>query len=222
MKAIAVVALLAAAPSIAQAAEPAQWNGAYLGAMGGYANSDVQHTDVNGNFGGEGLVYETGGSSAAGFVGAGYDWQSGQFVLGAAADIGMMSANGEAFPSGPDEADEFYMTSKVKALASLRGRAGIALDRALIYVTAGVAAADMETLAFYIGSPSNAHDGWRNGWVAGGGLEYAINDQWSVGVEGLYYDLGTTQAYWPTFENVYLEKVKASVVVGRAGLNYRF
>lgn len=222
MKAMALAALLVSAPSIAHAADQVVWNGIHIGGSVGYVNSDVQHTDVGGNFAERGLVYETGGGSAAGFVGAGADWQSGAIVVGAAADIGMMGADGEAFPSGADEANEFYMTSKVKTLASLRGRAGFALDGVLIFATGGIAFGDVDSKAHYEGESPNIQDGWRTGWVAGGGVEYAINENWTLKTEGLYYDLGTTEAYWPGFGTIYLEKVSATVVVGRAGLNYRF
>jgi len=57
--------------------------------------------------------------------------------------------------------------------ASLRLRAGFASGRFLVYATGGLAFADFDNL----------------GWVAGGGLEYALSDHWTVGAEYLYYEI---------------------------------
>jgi outer membrane immunogenic protein len=55
-------------------------------------------------------------------------------------------------------------------LASIRARAGLPLDQFLLYVTAGAGFAD------------------DLGWVAGGGVEFALTDAVSLGVEYLHYD----------------------------------
>jgi outer membrane immunogenic protein len=67
-------------------------------------------------------------------------------------------------------------------------------------------------------------DKWKTGWTAGGGLEYAFLNNWTVRVEALYVDLGTTEgtatATTPTsncrfgFKNHYS--------LARVGLNYKF
>ena len=51
------------------------------------------------------------------------------------------------------------------------------------------------------GSSHTARSRWagskssvRAGYVVGGGIEYAIGDHVSVGVEGLYFDLGKSKA----------------------------
>lgn len=62
------------------------------------------------------------------------------------------------------------------AVGSIRLRGGLALDRVLAYVTGGAA---------FEGDV---------GWVAGGGLQYAVTDNWSVGVEYLHYDFDNDDA----------------------------
>ena len=83
---------------------------------------------------------------------------------------------------------------------SIRGRAGIAWDRALIYATGGVAFASFNTSYNFIGnlngSPlingggtfnaSNDFSNTRTGWTVGGGVDYAVTDNWSVFAEYRY------------------------------------
>ncbi len=82
---------------------------------------------------------------------------------------------------------------------SIRGRLGIAWDRVLFYGTGGVAfggittnfelnAVDAAGVPFFLQtSRSNS----RTGWTVGGGIEYAVTNNWSVGVEYRYTDFGT-------------------------------
>ena len=84
----------------------------------------------------------------------GYNWQFNQFVVGAEADASWADFG---------EAD---------SLSSIRLRAGIPIDRLLVYGTAGAAFQDFEDMS----------------WVAGAGVEYAITDQLSAGLEYLHYD----------------------------------
>ena len=67
-------------------------------------------------------------------------------------------------------------------IATLRGRVGFAADRALFYVTAGGAFTDIKpsTGALTFGG------GTEPGWTAGGGVEYAITDNWTAKIEYLY------------------------------------
>jgi outer membrane immunogenic protein len=81
----------------------------------------------------------------------------------------------------------------------------------------------------------------KSGYVAGGGVEYALDQHWSVKAEALYYDLGTTRAVAPVLSGAspvppgrpggfgippVLGQVQAVShdrgVIGRVGLNYRF
>ena len=58
------------------------------------------------------------------------------------------------------------------AVGTVRLRGGFALDRFMPYVTGGAAFQDFEDV----------------GWVAGGGVEFALTDNVSAGVEYLHYD----------------------------------
>src|ERR1700724_4613155 len=84
-------------------------------------------------------------------------------------------------------------TSQANVQGSIAGRLGIAWDRALIYGTAGVALTGfnttiVDTTGFFTGVPgTNAtFSNTRAGWTAGGGIEYAVTDNWWVRAEDRY------------------------------------
>jgi outer membrane immunogenic protein len=131
----------------------------------------------------DGIAFGTSGGS--GGVHAGYDIQTGVLVYGIEADAALGGIEG----SGTDGGDEPTLNSKVTWLATVRGRVGYAFDRFLVYATGGV--------AFAGGTLTVRHDASRAsdrqthiGWTVGGGVEYAIDDNWSAGLEYRYVDLG--------------------------------
>jgi outer membrane immunogenic protein len=101
----------------------------------------------------------------------GYNWQEETLVYGLEADV-----------SFADQTDY---------LASVRARLGFAMDNFLIYATIGGA---------FVGFDKDGHDGplfeddddSKVGLVVGGGVEYKLDSNLSVGVEGLYYAFGDT------------------------------
>lgn len=218
------------APSLLSPQKVSDWSGAYVGGSIGFASSEVKHTDLADDdrpvclFDLCGDVRDTGGNSLTGFVNAGVNWQFGQTVIGAEADYGVLDASGRSLPF--DDPNEF-LTSNIDALASVRGRVGAVLDQTFIYVTAGAAFADMDTESVYGNFGQLSVDGWRSGWVAGAGLEHAIDNNWSVRAEGLYYDFGRSEDYFdmddPANNSIgYHETVDTSVIIARIGLNYKF
>ncbi|WP_088348919.1 MULTISPECIES: outer membrane beta-barrel protein [Rhodomicrobium] len=110
-----------------------------------------------------------------GGVHVGYNWQDGARVYGLEADA--------SFGDGIDY------------LASLRARLGYAFDNLLIYATAGVAFAgfdDTEVVGSFGPFKKSVEFGGDSevGFVVGGGVEYKLASNWSIGVEGLYYGFG--------------------------------
>ena len=67
---------------------------------------------------------------------------------------------------------------------SVRGRVGYAWDRALIYGTGGVAFGD-----FNFSFSQNIWTG-QVGWTVGGGIDYALDNNWSLSAEYRYTDYG--------------------------------
>ncbi|HXZ16087.1 MAG TPA: TonB-dependent receptor [Roseiarcus sp.] len=200
------------------------WDGFYLGAQVGYGwglnDGSITYATPGGLAGQSAL-----GSSAA-FVGGettangdaigpmggvhfGYNRQYGQWVTGLEGSVDPTVMNRNLAISVPDLAADPMGTKGIAATAtgsiwsqiqaSLRARAGYALDRMLIYGTAGVAfgefastfqlyGIDNTTLApFYA---ANEHSALRVGWTVGAGVEFAVNPHWSVRGEYRYTDFG--------------------------------
>jgi opacity protein-like surface antigen len=71
-------------------------------------------------------------------------------------------------------------------LATVRGRAGYAFDRLLVYGTAGGALGDVR--ANFSDDPVSSAT--KAGWAAGAGVEFALDRNWSAKAEYLFVDLG--------------------------------
>jgi outer membrane immunogenic protein len=104
-----------------------------------------------------------------------------------------------------------------KWLATVRGRLGYAFDRFLPYITAGLAAGDINATrpGFPGGSATNA------GWTVGAGLEVGIASNVSIKAEYLFVDLGDFNCGF----NCGLAangNVSHDANVFRGGLNVRF
>jgi outer membrane immunogenic protein len=212
---------------------PFTWTGFYVGGSAGFISQNTQGTDLGGPSGGDGLIGRAGdqyGISGVGGlfgVNVGYNWQfDPRWVLGIEADIAGSTINNTfnfssfRLPS--------YVSSKLSSLGTVRGRIGYAFDRVLLYATGGFAYGHVQNGAAYnytnTANYTVSTSGTRTGWTAGAGLEYAYLNNWTVRVEGLYVDLGSTTGSAPGsgptsgcrfgFKNRY--------TLGRIGLNYKF
>jgi outer membrane immunogenic protein len=151
-------------PPAVQAAAPANdWTGFFLGALGGYGWGTAG-TDAVGDV-------DTDGFDVGGYAGA--NWQWGNFVVGGEGDILYPWRDGSQ--AGLDVEQGLN--------GSLRARAGIALDRFLIYGTAGGAATDLK-LSGNGDSDSQA----LFGWTAGAGVEGMLTNNITARVEYRYTD----------------------------------
>ena len=120
------------------------------------------------------------------------------------------------------------MTDEVKnkSLASVTGRVGYALDRWLPYVKAGGAwTSDLyNTYNTSTSATSSNASASRNGWTAGGGIEYTIISNLSIFIEYDWYDFGTKSVNFNT--NVSglpaAVDVKERDSVVKVGLNWTF
>ena len=81
-------------------------------------------------------------------------------------------------------------TADVDLLTTVTGRVGYARDKWLAYAKGGWAGADIELTLFDHGTPVRANSSdWANGWTVGGGGEYSICKNLSLGVEYDYAEL---------------------------------
>jgi outer membrane immunogenic protein len=183
------------------------WTGFYVGLNAGVGFSQSNNTNVT--VGGVTTTYSSGDNN--GFVGGGqvgYNWQTGQFVFGVEADIQYADLGRNNNIGG-----FYYGGSSSNYFGTVRGRVGYAFDRALLYVTGGLAYGDV---GGGVSSNTNA------GWTVGGGLEYAFTNNWTAKIEGLYVniDRGSGTFVAPTYV-VNVDKNSDFGVV-RVGLNYKF
>jgi outer membrane immunogenic protein len=182
----------------------------------------------------------TGSANATGFVGGGQvgcNWQSGRFVLGIEGDFNAFDANAAFTGIGISTIGPAAVTNSVKTswLATVRPRAGVAFDRSLLYVTGGVAFADVRYTQTYSDQTPETAFGTsqasqtKTGWTVGAGWEYAFTDNWSAKAEYLYVrfpSMNTTTfvADSPPFTgtNVLHGTATLQANIFRVGLNYRF
>jgi outer membrane immunogenic protein len=196
------------------------WTGWYVGANGGYSwgrgATDVTETLVTtltvGPLTGSisSTAFGTGTTKLNGALGgaqAGYNWQTDRFVFGIEGDIQATGQRGSILfcPTGTLVAgcalNSVSANVKLPWFGTLRGRVGVAWDRVLFYATGGLAVGEIKVdgaesfagaqplLAGPFGSASR--NTTRTGWVVGGGVEGAIDNNWSVKAEYLHMDLGS-------------------------------
>lgn len=156
---------------------------------------------------------------------AGYNWQTGNIVYGILGDMNWVSGKESAtlFPFGPLGAS-IGATSKFDWMATARGRLGVAFSNVLLYGTGGVAFAHFSDAWGFnvLGAQEFSSDKVRTGWTAGGGLEYMLTRNWSLGVEVLYADFGKTTASFNNGVGTYVSSFKHSVSTARAALNWKW
>lgn len=174
------------------------WTGLYVGINGGYGwgTSDFSAPFATGSF-------ETNGGVVGGTLG--YNWQHGQFVLGAEGDIDWSNIGGSATCGGT--------TCSVNNdwLGTVRGRFGYAFDRFMPYITGGLAVGNINTNIAGVGSA----DDIKAGWTVGGGLETHISGPWTAKIEYLYVDLGRGGS-------VAGSDADFTTNIVRGGINYKF
>lgn len=176
------------------------WTGFYVGANAGYGWGNVNGNNL-------GQIGDLDGFVGGGQIG--YNYQIGQFVIGAEADFqGADLGNGSNLG---------LASVKTEYFGTVRARVGVAFDRFLPYITGGWAYGNVKTsipaIAF---SADRSHTG---GWVIGGGLEYAFTNNLIGGVEYLYVDLGEKNVLNNGFGQA---KVGTDFSVVRARLSYKF
>ena len=152
-------------------------------------------------------------------VQGGYDFQDGYFVYGVAADWTWTNLKTLA----TNNSGSLSWRSKVNWLASVRGRAGIALERNLMYITGGLAVGSFsEETAIGDADFHVTHRDVVLGWVAGVGLEHKFTPNWSGFVEYRHYAFGkNTETVVNTVKTSNYDFTHA-VDTLTVGMNYRF
>jgi len=176
------------------------WTGLYVGANAGYSWG---RTDVDYTLGG----VPTGSTTLEpnSFLGGGqigYNWQLGSLVLGVEGDIAWRGgSDSTTFTSGNIFGDFAFFNTEQNWVGTVRPRIGFAAQNWLLYGTGGLAFGGFqhgftETRPGVVTRTATDSDK-KAGWTAGGGVEYSFNPSWSLGVEYLYMDFGSTTLNQP-------------------------
>jgi outer membrane immunogenic protein len=183
------------------------WQGFYIGINAGYGfgaftngGSDL-FSSANG-----GLIGLTGG----------YNFQlAPNIVLGAEADFAFANLR-------ESHTSYFGFTSSgtIDDIMTLRGRAGYTIERAMVYVTGGLAGSNNNIVLnsffplFYGGQSK-----FQTGWAVGGGIEFMFTNSLSAKAEYLFTSVGSDRYF--DFSPAALQSgVDTSAIKG--GLNYHF
>ena len=202
------------------------WNGFYIGVMGGYGWSDertvtvggVSFTTANGDLNG-GFI---GGTIGYNFAPAASSW-----LIGFEADAAWANLR-HSVTGGLGPLVTLTVEDKIQALGSVTGRLGWTWGPGLIYVKGGWAWADNKLSAALttgglvappvtvLASESHLH----SGWTVGGGLEYLFAPNWSGKIEYMFADYGNE-----TYANGLVAGgigLSAKVHTIKGGINYHF
>ena len=176
--------------SVAPQAQPftsEQWEGFYLGTHVGAVESSTGIFDSDGTiFGMDGGTVFTNDLNVTGGVHAGFNVQSGNRVFGIEADYSWTDAGRNHFINGTDH----FASSQIDGFGSIRGRAGLAVDNALIYFTAGVGLIDLNLSGTNDpGAPGTSDVSFDEQITAvvGAGAEAKLSSNVSARLEYLHY-----------------------------------
>lgn len=182
------------APAPVMAAAPIfTWTGLYVGGQVGYAWDKISANTWG--WGGNSSVTRGG---VVGGAHIGYLFQPGPIVLGAEADLEGSSLSGSGIRG------------------SVRARAGVAFDRALVYATGGLAWGNFKYTDLTLWPWATTYSKTHTGWTVGAGVEYALTNNWSARVEYRYTDWGKINTAWT---NNSIHRTEHAV---RVGASYRF
>ncbi len=246
---------MAAPAPVAYAAPVFTWTGFYVGVNAGAAWSGKDGCAMGGDYNngtytswnGYGATCDSDRNTS--FIGggqAGFNYQMGALVLGLEGDIDWMGrghGHGYDYDStttyvegGPYEGTYSYRGGHAgETLSTIRGRLGFGIDRALFYVTGGVAFRDSGSNGTVVYDDGNGgvynytHTSSDNnvGWAIGGGLEYALTNNVSAKLEYIHAQFDKDNGYYTSTDinapaMAFSGKRDNSVDAVRVGLNFRF
>lgn len=203
--------LYSTTPMAIEVYEPvSDWTGFYVGIFGGAAFNPAGpgiiqiDQDLDGNFnepivGGLAAAFGNNftGSHDGGFFGGiegGYDHQMDKFVIGGIVDIGYVDYTDRqsGFSSTPAS---YTQISDLGWLGTIRARGGyLVTEDVLAYVHGGLAVGETR-FSFPSTNPNGVSRGGNTtsvGFQVGAGVEAKLTENWSLGVEYAYTNLGET------------------------------
>ena len=199
------------------------WDGFYLGLVAGGALQNSNFDDKScaltcSSWNVNGSGFTVGGT-------AGWNYQVGSGVIGIESDLNWANFQG----SFTDPQWTSKQSAKWDGFATVRGRAGLAFDRVLMYATGGVAFVKVDDFAEGNQPPGGCTthcyslNNVQTGIVVGAGAEYALSGPWSAKTEYLYVALPSKRVHdsIATASN-FTYAVNSDAHIIRFGLNYSF
>jgi outer membrane immunogenic protein len=210
----------------AMAAPVYDWSGFYVGVFGGggYGNHNV-----NNAFGSTGLADFTANYSSTGGVAggeAGYNWQSGSYVVGLEGDLFWSGMKGNDASAVNSTANPFPINSvdadNLRWGGTIRVRAGYTIDRWMLFFTGGYAFGDI--VHTNTAATIDKFTVQANGLTAGGGIAYALTNNVIGKFEYRYYNFnGYSRPGTPLTPNGQLPYTTQSTYsVVTLGLDFKF
>lgn len=199
------------------------WTGFYVGGHFGYGWAFPELTQVPS---GVAIINPPRPRGILGGAQAGYNFQSGSWVIGIEGDYTWSRVAGSSncvVPQGIIDCK-----GEPDTYATIAARLGYAVDRTLWFAKGGAAWMSegfrqlAVTIPTCVGTPcTGSNSTW--GWTAGGGVEYAVDSNWSVKLEYTFLDYPTEERVTVSngvSQNVF--DVTRTFHLIKAGLNYRF
>ena len=207
------------------------WTGFYLGVHAGYGWGERDFDlDDNPGFNDDfPFEYDLDGFVGGAQIGANYQWN--WLVVGIEGDVSWAPMDEEiSYDLGFGGLNEdISAEAELNWIASVRARAGLALDRFMIYGTGGWAFADVDVDVDMRDSCGfcNDDDGNEsyNGWVLGAGIEAMVTQHITARIEYLHYDFGSEDVEYDLFgppADETFGEADLNLNVVRAGVNWKF
>jgi outer membrane immunogenic protein len=171
----------------------------------------------------------------------GYQMQFGSLMAGLEADFALSDVGRSRSIVNPASADPACqctatteLSSEMSSFGSVRGRIGVAVpdlgtffDRSLIYLTAGLAYAQIEHRGQITVTPpgvrlQSTSDNVKMGFTIGAGTEIALTQNVSIKSETLYYNLEDERLTLARAGDQAVYRFKNDGWISRVGVNVRF
>jgi outer membrane immunogenic protein len=189
------------------------WTGLYAGLNAGYRTATLHFTTPVTNHTAHAERLLVGGQIGVNWQAAGSPW-----VFGLETDF-EYNFGGD---SSPPPATVNSVRAHLVPMGTARARVGYSVDRALWYVTGGLAWGGNEvTLRGPAIGGSITSSNVHTGWTIGGGLEWAFANAWSAKIEYLYMNLGN-EYFFPGIISASGVGISYDIHTIKAGVNYLF
>jgi outer membrane immunogenic protein len=218
------------------------WSGFYGGQAGGYTFSGDGAAKPDSfwstamDAAGSAFTAANGGAQPHNFLGGGqvgFNYQLSSFVFGVEGDLSYTGLSTVDSLAASTTGGNLGFTSDMSShwLSTMRGRFGTAFDRLLVYTTGGLALAERNfTNGYVVQSPDGqdfsigSSSRMAAGLAIGGGLEYALTQNWTLKGEYLYANLGAGRSSLDnsTIPTASFHQGDLDEKVVRAALNYKF